>query len=124
MERGIPGVEGLCVPRCVWHVRIRGERMNKAGLILMSLMWGANGQAHGGGLDASGCHHNRKTGDYHCHRSPQTPPPARRQSLATSNDTYFPNCTAARAAGAAPIRAGTSGYGRHLDRDGDGIACE
>lgn len=26
--------------------------------------------AHGGGLDASGCHHNRKTGDYHCHRAP------------------------------------------------------
>ncbi|RZL04507.1 MAG: YHYH domain-containing protein [Rubrivivax sp.] len=24
--------------------------------------------AHGGGLDKSGCHHNRKTGDYHCHR--------------------------------------------------------
>lgn len=24
--------------------------------------------AHGGGLDANGCHHNRKTGDYHCHR--------------------------------------------------------
>ena len=25
-------------------------------------------RAHGGGLDANGCHHNRKTGDYHCHR--------------------------------------------------------
>jgi len=25
--------------------------------------------AHGGGLDSNGCHHNRKTGDYHCHRS-------------------------------------------------------
>lgn len=24
--------------------------------------------AHPGGLDSSGCHHNRKTGDYHCHR--------------------------------------------------------
>lgn len=23
---------------------------------------------HGGGLDAYGCHHNRKTGGYHCHR--------------------------------------------------------
>ncbi len=22
---------------------------------------------HGGGLDANGCHNNRKTGDYHCH---------------------------------------------------------
>ena len=26
--------------------------------------------AHSGGLDAYGCHTNRKTGDYHCHRSP------------------------------------------------------
>jgi hypothetical protein len=24
--------------------------------------------AHGGGLNAQGCHTNRKTGDYHCHR--------------------------------------------------------
>ncbi len=32
--------------------------------------------AHGGGLDASGCHHNRKTGDYHCHRAPAVSTPA------------------------------------------------
>lgn len=24
--------------------------------------------SHGGGLDANGCHANRETGDYHCHR--------------------------------------------------------
>jgi hypothetical protein len=24
---------------------------------------------HGGGLDANGCHTNRKTGEYHCHRA-------------------------------------------------------
>ena len=23
--------------------------------------------AHGGGTDSSGCHHDRKTGGYHCH---------------------------------------------------------
>ena len=23
--------------------------------------------AHGGGVDANGCHTNKKTGDYHCH---------------------------------------------------------
>lgn len=32
--------------------------------------------AHGGGLDGSGCHNNRKTGDYHCHRAPAVAPPA------------------------------------------------
>ena len=37
---------------------------------------------------------------------------------------YYANCTAVRAAGAAPIRRGQPGYGSHLDRDNDGIACE
>jgi len=32
--------------------------------------------AHGGGLDASGCHTNRKTGEYHCHRSAAASRPA------------------------------------------------
>lgn len=38
--------------------------------------------------------------------------------------TYYENCSAARAAGAAPVRVGDPGYGRHLDRDGDGVGCE
>lgn len=37
---------------------------------------------------------------------------------------YYKNCTEARAAGVAPIYRGQPGYGKHLDRDGDGIACE
>ena len=36
----------------------------------------------------------------------------------------YANCSAARAAGAAPVYRGDPGYGRHLDRDGDGIGCE
>lgn len=36
----------------------------------------------------------------------------------------FANCTAAKAAGAAPVYAGTPGYGVHLDRDRDGIGCD
>lgn len=35
--------------------------------------------AHGGGLDAQGCHTNRKTGDYHCHRSQAAPQPTAAQ---------------------------------------------
>ncbi|MGQ0586627.1 MAG: thermonuclease family protein [Gammaproteobacteria bacterium] len=32
--------------------------------------------AHGGGLNRDGCHTNRKTGEYHCHRAaPQDPIP-------------------------------------------------
>ncbi len=37
---------------------------------------------------------------------------------------YYANCTAARAAGAAPLRRGQPGYRAALDRDNDGIACE
>lgn len=38
--------------------------------------------------------------------------------------TYYPNCDAARAAGAAPILEGEPGYRPELDADDDGIACE
>ncbi|SCF60761.1 excalibur calcium-binding domain-containing protein [Streptomyces sp. Cmuel-A718b] len=40
------------------------------------------------------------------------------------SSAYYENCDAVRAAGAAPIRSGQPGYGRHLDRDGDGVGCE
>ncbi len=33
-----------------------------------------NAVAHGGGLNQDGCHNNRKTGDYHCHRAPSVEP--------------------------------------------------
>ena len=36
----------------------------------------------------------------------------------------YANCSAARTAGAAPVHVGDPGYGRHLDRDGDGVGCE
>jgi hypothetical protein len=39
-------------------------------------------------------------------------------------NVYYKNCTAARAAGAAPLFRGEPGYRPALDRDGDGIACE
>lgn len=79
--------------------------------------------AHPGGLNAQGCHNNRQTGDYHCHR-PQSgaskPTPLRDPPKSGP----FANCAEARAAGAAPVRRGDPGYGKHLDRDGDGVGCE
>ncbi len=82
----------------------------------------SDAHAHGGGLAADGCHNDRQNGGRHCHRGPGgSPPPVQR---AMSGDIYFPNCASARAAGAAPVRAGQPGYGRHLDRDGDGKGCE
>lgn len=35
---------------------------------LLSLVSIDPAHPHGGGLDAYGCHHNRKAGGYHCHR--------------------------------------------------------
>lgn len=36
----------------------------------------------------------------------------------------FRNCSEARAAGRRRIRRGDPDYSPHLDRDGDGVACE
>lgn len=100
--------------------------------------------AHGGGLNADGCHHDRKNGGYHCHRGPSAPrvpnsdhapraPSPYAQGLQAqgtgarggdAGSPHFRNCSHARAAGAAPVRRGDPGYGPHLDRDGDGVGCE
>ena len=99
-------------------------------LLLVVLALPHHAVAHGGGLDKKGCHTNRKTGDYHCHRGSPT---THRDSLAPSSSLppatparagAFANCDEARAAGAAPVRRGDPGYGPHLDRDNDGIGCE
>ena len=37
-------------------------------LVLVVLSPIASAWAHGGGLDRNGCHNNRQTGGYHCHR--------------------------------------------------------
>lgn len=39
-------------------------------------------------------------------------------------EVFYDNCTEVKEAGAAPIYAGQPGFGSHLDRDGDGVACE
>ncbi|MCC4598372.1 excalibur calcium-binding domain-containing protein [Xanthomonas campestris pv. phormiicola] len=99
---------------------------------LITLLFPAFALAHPGGLNAEGCHNDRKTGDYHCHRggasgsSNSTVP---RQSFSAparvgGNTRPFANCTEARAAGAAPVRRGDPGYAPKLDRDNDGVGCE
>ena len=77
--------------------------------------------AHPGGLAADGCHNDRKNGDRHCHRGKAGEASKNRSG---SGEVYYVNCAAARAAGAAPVRRGQPGYGRHLDRDNDGVGCE
>lgn len=90
--------------------------------MLLPLGAPATAAVHPGGLNAEGCHNNRRTGDYHCHGSAQTRGPSAPQRALGNG--VFRNCAAARAAGAAPVRRGDPGYGPHLDADGDGIGCE
>lgn len=55
---------------------------------------------------------------------PKPKPQPEPQPKPQPDQTYYDNCSAVRAAGADPIHRGDPGYGRHLDRDGDGVACE
>lgn len=52
------------------------------------------------------------------------PPPPPEEPKPEPAPVFYKNCDAVRAAGADPIRRGQPGYGRHLDRDGDGVGCE
>ncbi len=56
--------------------------------------------------------------------APVAPAPVAPAPVAPAPEAYYKNCDAARAAGGAPVHVGQAGYGRHLDRDGDGVGCE
>lgn len=109
--------------------------MQKLIATLLMLAVSASAHAHGGGLNKDGCHTNRKTGDYHCHRggaashAPRGPsnafaPAGLAPARVAPAVGAFRNCAEARAAGVAPVRRGDAGYGPHLDRDNDGVGCE
>jgi endonuclease YncB( thermonuclease family) len=53
-----------------------------------------------------------------------TPSTAATAAPPASGSTYYANCDAARAGGAAPLHTGDPGYRTGLDRDHDGTACE
>jgi len=109
-----------------WRVRaelsvLTALHLFLAALFLVSLFAPTPAQGHPGGLAADGCHNDRSNGGRHCHRGPNA---GRTTQPSRSGDVYFPNCAAARAAGAAPVRRGQPGYAPHLDRDNDGVGCE
>lgn len=96
-------------------------------LLVIGLLVPLPALSHPGGLNAQGCHNNRRTGEYHCHRAPSAASsvrPAQLTPRAPATGRAYRNCTEARAAGAAPVRRNDPGYGPHLDRDNDGIGCE
>jgi len=56
--------------------------------------------------------------------SPGNPTPVQVGPTGPAPAAYYKNCTAARAAGAAPLYRGQPGYRDQLDGDHDGVACE
>ena len=98
-----------------------GKRLTS--LICLALGTGAV-FAHGGGLNAEGCHNNRKTGDYHCHRppavtaptttaaAPLNDPPKSQSSVSEPTRPPTPPCHAGPRGGTYTITAsGRKNYG-------------
>jgi len=54
----------------------------------------------------------------------RTPGPNTALARKARAEVHYPSCGAAGTARPTPIRRGEPGYGRRLDRDGDGVACE
>lgn len=54
----------------------------------------------------------------------QQPAPQIQPLVEVPAAAYYPNCAAAKAAGAAPMYEGQPGYRAALDRDKEGIACD
>lgn len=121
-----------CVQPLVCLNEYRRDRVRLACVLCM--FWLLPGQvlAHAGGLDASGCHTNRKTSEYHCHRSSASPNnrpvPQRalvdqrsRSDLGTCGVKYY--CKQMTSCEEAVHYLVDCGLTR-LDGDGDGIPCE
>lgn len=73
------------------------KRLLAAAFAAVALMWSSPAASHSGGLNASGCHTNRKTGGYHCHggkeaapapKSPSASPASKSTASATKYDSH------------------------------------
>ena len=69
---------------------MRCWRSNPVVVLLLVLLGPSDlARAHGGGLNSQGCHNNRKTGSYHCHRSSSSSP--RSYKFPTAREESFPS---------------------------------
>ena len=58
--------------------------------IIFCLLMSSKAFSHGGGLDKKGCHNNRSTGDYHCHRgSSSQGKTSKSGKMVIGNEDYF-----------------------------------
>jgi len=114
----VVGPDGACpeideLRRAERTVKLPAESLNR-GPIQIGAGAGADGSGNRGPV--------RLSGDPVSTQRQMTFP--NRKAPTKSLPKFFKNCTEARAAGAAPIRKGEPGFGEHLDKDGDGVACE
>jgi hypothetical protein len=101
-------------------------------LFVGAIVLGADlAQSHGGGLNAEGCHNNRKTGDYHCHRAPRAAQPAsppqrlRPAPSGGSKHSCGEKSTCGQMASCEEAMFYLRQCGlRRLDGDRDGVPCE
>jgi hypothetical protein len=81
--------------------------------VLMLVMSGFSSLAlaHGGGLNKDGCHNNRKTGDYHCHRAPALAPSSQSALKAQPSASVDNTCYTGPRGGRYRIINGRKRYG-------------
>ena len=58
-------------------------------LIIFIFSFTLKAYSHGGGLNKSGCHNNRSTGDYHCHRGGNSSKSNQKSSGIKLNEDYY-----------------------------------
>jgi endonuclease YncB( thermonuclease family) len=63
------------------------QRVFSSIIFVLVIIFSQETFSHGGGLNKEGCHNNRKTGDYHCHRGPKA---SARQSIKQQTLTGIP----------------------------------
>jgi len=73
-------------------------------------VYSAIASGHGDGLDGSGGHNNRKTGEYHCHREPCLP--VHQQFQSATKEAEVTSCSYARL-------YNRDDWGGWIDEDGD-----
>lgn len=105
-------------------------------LIVAALGGSASAWAHGGGLNAQGCHNDRRAGDYHCHRgavgnNDRGTSTSRAASLSSPSDqanSRFGVCgskpTCGQMTSCAEARYHYQCGVARLDGDRDGVPCE
>lgn len=123
LEKGLARVAYVYVPnvKYVDEYRAIQEKAQKAGVGI----WSIENYAQEDGYHAEVVKKNASTPVKNATTtSAPKPQPKPQPAPQPAQEVYYANCSAAKAAGAAPLYRGDPGYRAKLDRDNDGVACE